>query len=259
MEIIKYKIFQTYGFIISLILLISNDLLLKPLFANWLTGKLSDFVGLFVFVLFWSCFYPKYRSFIYLLTAVLFTLWKSPSSEGFIEFLNTSFGLSFQRVVDYTDLIALIILPIAYIYEENLSKKTISIHPILPIALSVFAFIATSYKTEIPINHTYHLVGTNKAKILNKIYMLDGISVDTLVTHPDTIQIFLHSPVCENEFAFRFALNSSEQKSVNITLINGDHRRFCNKKKNSSEHELKEIFEKEFLNKLRRCSMTKKS
>lgn len=251
MELIKYKIFQTYGFIISIILLISNDLLLKPLFANWWTGKLSDFVGLFVFVLFWSCFFPKYRNIIYCLTAVLFTLWKSPSSEGFIQFLNSSLGLSFQRVVDDTDLIALSILPIAYVYEVNLSIKTISIHPILPISLSVFAFIATSYKTEIPINHTYHLVGTNKAKVLNEIFTLDDIGIDTMGTHLDTMQISLHSPLCENEFEFRFAVNSSEQKSVNIILINGDHGSYCKKKKSSSEHELKEIFENDFLNKLK--------
>ena len=40
------------GFVVGLSLLLLNDLFLKARFHNPLTGKLSDFAGLFVFPLF---------------------------------------------------------------------------------------------------------------------------------------------------------------------------------------------------------------
>ena len=50
-------IFTSYGFNITLAILLLNDFILKDLYGNWLTGKLSDFAGLFVFSLFFSAYF----------------------------------------------------------------------------------------------------------------------------------------------------------------------------------------------------------
>lgn len=47
-------------FLVCLALLLCNDFWLKEEFSNVITGKLSDFTGLFIFPFFWSAFFPKY-------------------------------------------------------------------------------------------------------------------------------------------------------------------------------------------------------
>ncbi len=48
-------------FLLSVLLLLLNDWLLKPLFHNDLTGKLSDLAGLFAFPFFLSAFFPAHK------------------------------------------------------------------------------------------------------------------------------------------------------------------------------------------------------
>lgn len=82
----QLHILQSKAFIVSLILVLLNDFILKYNFPCWLTGKLSDFAGLFVFAVFWMAFFPKKRNVIVWTTAILFTWWKSPLSQPLIEF-----------------------------------------------------------------------------------------------------------------------------------------------------------------------------
>lgn len=102
-------------FIIGLGLLLLNDLWLKWQFHNWLTGKLSDLLGLYICPVFLSYFYPRHRSQAYWFTALLFIFWKSNWANGLIELMHT-WHLPFDRVADPTDLIALIALPLSYKY-----------------------------------------------------------------------------------------------------------------------------------------------
>ena len=51
-----FYILLSPGFIIATVLLVVNDFFLKPVYHNWLTGKLSDFAGLFMFSLFLTMF-----------------------------------------------------------------------------------------------------------------------------------------------------------------------------------------------------------
>jgi len=141
----KFSELKSIWFIIALFILLLNDFFLKELYNNWFTGKLSDFTGLFVFAIFWSVIFPKYKKVIFFLTSIAFVFWKSHFSKFFINFWNSLEILQIYRVIDYTDLIALIILPLAYNHENYISKKNkFIISPIIPLALSVFAFIATS-------------------------------------------------------------------------------------------------------------------
>ena len=139
------KILTTYWFLAGLILLLLNDFVLKGLHGNWLTGKLSDFAGLFIFPLFWAALLPKHKNKIYWLAGLFFIYWKSQYSQTLIDAWNGLSPLTISRVIDHSDLIALTILPFAY-YIETIKEKlqTFRLTPLIPLIISVFAFIATS-------------------------------------------------------------------------------------------------------------------
>lgn len=129
-------------FVICLILLLFNDFYFKAAFHNALTGKLSDFCGLLVFAWFWSALIPGKKRGVYLSTALLFVLWKSPYAQPFIELFSQHI-YPITRVVDGTDLWALLILPLGYFYTER-EQVNLKINPIPLAFLSLFAFAATS-------------------------------------------------------------------------------------------------------------------
>jgi len=137
-------------FIFCLVLLILNDFLLKATFHNVFTGKLSDFCGLFIFPIFWCALFPKFKSWIFILSGILFVFWKSEYSSGLIESVNTFFPL--QRTVDPTDLLALPVLLLGWLHVKGRKQIVIS-NSLLPrlatafIAIvTVFSFCATSQR-----------------------------------------------------------------------------------------------------------------
>lgn len=148
------KILLSRLFLISLFLLLLNDFYLKAEFHNFLTGKLSDFAGLFVFSLFFIAFFPNRKLLILVFTAIFFAFWKSSFSENLIQYWNSFDLIPIWRAVDYTDLIALLVLPFAYFYSKSLHSfeldysffKVIAVRFI--ILISLFAFVATSYADE---------------------------------------------------------------------------------------------------------------
>ncbi|HYN83707.1 MAG TPA: hypothetical protein VER32_00540 [Pyrinomonadaceae bacterium] len=144
-------------FLAGLALLLANDLLLKSLFHNALTGKLSDFAGLFVFPFFWSALAPRRRRAAYVLTAAGFVFWKSPLSQPLLDAWNALGLMRVARVVDATDLVALAVLPLSEAYLLG-RRRAAEDRPPTALAwrryanaavllLSVFAFAATSYRT----------------------------------------------------------------------------------------------------------------
>lgn len=139
------KILTSPWFIVGLLLLLLNDFLFKKLYGNWITGKLSDFAGMLIFPLFWTALFSKHKKEIFLLSALLFIYWKSPYSQFFITRWNDLGFLRIGRTVDYTDLFALLVLPIGYILESRTRyPPRIRLSPIIPLLISVFAFMATS-------------------------------------------------------------------------------------------------------------------
>ncbi|HIA35943.1 MAG TPA: hypothetical protein EYN89_04195 [Flavobacteriales bacterium] len=140
-----FKILTTFWFLTGLTLLLLNDFVFKGLYSNWLTGKLSDFAGLFIFPLFWTVLLPRHKSKVFWLTGLFFIFWKSPFSQTFIDTWNNLGLLTISRVVDYTDFVALTVLPFAF-YIETIKEKirAIRLTPYIPLTLSAFAFIATS-------------------------------------------------------------------------------------------------------------------
>ncbi len=133
-------------FLASVFLLLINDLYLKYEYHNFLTGKLSDFAGLFAFPYFLSCFFSKRIKPIYIFSGILFIIWKSEYSQPFFDFAH-SYGIGIDRTVDYTDLVSLLILPISYTYWNSNFQQFVQPKKFLKlfiIGICCFAFIATS-------------------------------------------------------------------------------------------------------------------
>ena len=137
-------------FVSSVIVLIINDFFLKIYFPGFITGKLSDFAGLFAFAFFWTAILgSRFGMLIYSLSAILFILWKSPLAIHFIHLWNVWAPYEIGRVEDYWDLTAIILLPFGYRYQKNLKIKEVfsSYRLILRkaiIVISLFAFFASA-------------------------------------------------------------------------------------------------------------------
>jgi hypothetical protein len=136
-------------FIPGLLLLFLNDHYLKWEYSNWITGKLSDFVGLLIFPMFLQFLFPRFSRFSILATGALFVFWKLPVSDLFITFYNRLSFIPITRTVDYSDLIALSVLPLAGYFIKKIEQYKIpSVPPafiawlaMIPISL---IFMATS-------------------------------------------------------------------------------------------------------------------
>ncbi|MCH2026390.1 MAG: hypothetical protein MK172_11680 [Verrucomicrobiales bacterium] len=110
---------------------------------------MSDFAGLYSFT-FFSCslLQKKYSNSICIAIAAIFFLWKSELSQGFIELWNTFGPYNIDRTVDYSDLFALVVIPLAK--KHSLKERSYVLTPALKyfkaviIVISVFSFLATA-------------------------------------------------------------------------------------------------------------------
>jgi TPR repeat len=126
--------------------LILNDHVLKQAFPGLVTGKLSDFFGLFALAVFLSVMMRHWIVGVHLTIAIAFVLWKSPLSDIVIETWNATMPFRIARVVDYWDLVALSVLPFSMLYlRREWATAAHGAAPTVGVALiSVFAFTATS-------------------------------------------------------------------------------------------------------------------
>ncbi|MGZ8551325.1 MAG: hypothetical protein ACXWV2_11710 [Chitinophagaceae bacterium] len=133
-------------FLLSLAILLLNDLFFKYEFHNWFTGKISDVTGLFTFSVFFIAIFPSYKKVVIVLIAIIFCWWKSSLSTPSVNFFNYQLNILFHRVVDYTDLFALLVLPFCLylkpiqLYKTALQKPAIFLMGVI----SFTAFTATS-------------------------------------------------------------------------------------------------------------------
>jgi len=145
MKNFKEALLYKKWFLWAVFILLINDFFLKYQFHNFLTGKISDFAGLFAFSYFLSLFTKKIKS-AYYFTFVFFIFWKTEASQPFINFLNT-LNLNIYRVIDYSDFIAFLILPISYRYRkegiiQHFNRSLIKSTSIA--IITCFSFIATT-------------------------------------------------------------------------------------------------------------------
>lgn len=162
-------------FLLALGLMLLNDFYLKYAFSNFFTGKLSDIAGLFLFPYFLSAFRVRWAKLIYIGTALLFVFWKSPYSQDLINLVQRA-GIGFNRVVDYTDLFALFILPVSYSYFQKqllIERSEGKYLTFLISVITLFAIWATTLPSVIvdlnlDVNETYE-IPIGKADLFNEI------------------------------------------------------------------------------------------
>jgi len=139
-----------YVFIVGIMLLFLNDHVFKWEFSNWVTGKLSDFLGILLLPMFLTYFFPKHLKMNIFVTVIFFAFWKSPFSQPFIEFYNRFAFIEITRVVDYSDLIAISMVPFSFLfikklkYLEFLYFDLMRTRPLIILIPTVFIFMATS-------------------------------------------------------------------------------------------------------------------
>jgi hypothetical protein len=138
-------------FAVAIALLLLNDWIFKPVIGNWVTGKLSDFAGVFAFSLFWAAMLPRHRNAVFVLTAAGFALWKSPLSDAPLAAWNGLGIWPLARVIDHTDWAAIaVLLPAHWTARRYGGRTSISASLRRRIAgvgvagLSLIAFTATS-------------------------------------------------------------------------------------------------------------------
>jgi len=169
----KYLILN-YIFIICLVVLFVNDHFLKTQFSNGFTGKLSDIVGIVILPLLLTYIFPKLKTKSIWISALLFTFWKSPYSQSLIDFYNQLTFIPITRVVDYSDLSVLILLPVPYFLMHAIKEwntvKIKNIQPFLVLFPTILILMSTSpppsfyytysdgnfrcYKCNITVKHT---------------------------------------------------------------------------------------------------------
>jgi hypothetical protein len=145
----KYYLLN-YIFIPGIILLCLNDHYFKWEFSNWVTGKLSDFLGILILPFLFTFLFPRALKWNVLATGLIFIVWKSPYAQGFIDWYNSFAPIKVMRVIDYTDHIALIMLPVSYMLIRHIRESgslrliRIRIHPLYVFIPSMFVLLATS-------------------------------------------------------------------------------------------------------------------
>jgi hypothetical protein len=119
---------------------------LKHEFSNWLTGKLSDVVGILILPLLLAFCFPKLKQHSAWVSALLFAFWKSPLSQAPIDLYNQIAFIQTSRTVDFTDLYVLLFLPIPHFIINKIDNLNfIKIHGasaltvLLPTVLSLMA------------------------------------------------------------------------------------------------------------------------
>jgi hypothetical protein len=140
----------TWPFLVSLAALLLNDGWLKSAYPGFVTGKLSDFAGVAVVGLLLLALNPSHLIRTMAAVAVAFAWWKSPLSQSTIDALNAWTPVQIGRVVDYTDLVAIAVLPaVASVARRPLAfqiqGKALRRVLVVPVAaLTMLGLMATS-------------------------------------------------------------------------------------------------------------------
>ncbi|WP_378173297.1 hypothetical protein [Aquimarina sp. SS2-1] len=196
-------------FIVSLAILLLNDFYLKYAYHNWMTGKLSDVFGIIVFALFFTSFVTSGKKYIFILTAVLFGFWKTPLSQFIIDFWNSFQIIQYTRVIDYTDIVCLLILVPVYRFNPSISQidtktKLFKTIKYVICGITVFAIMSTS-QMRYPLPNSFKLnkyitVKMPKDSLLNQL-KTDSIYFEkngSLIIKKDTLEKYILKNVVLN-------------------------------------------------------------
>lgn len=222
-------------FLAGLAVLILNDAWWKWSYHNALTGKLSDFAGLLILPAVLAVLLPKYARVMPLLAGLAFVYWKSPMSTGLIATWNGLGLWPLHRVVDYSDLWALAVLPASrrLIHDQRGSLRPVyapGLLKALVLVAAVLAFGATSIlrlqppEGDIYIGKSY-TIKLPKDSVLQRMTTL-GIDwqYDTLASGRDTLSYYQanYLPLSNYDTLLnaKFYLHPKNEKKSELFLIN---------------------------------------
>jgi len=266
-------------FLISLILLIANDWYFKSAFHNEITGKLSDFAGLFAFPFFLSLIFSNKKKTVHYLTGIVFLYWNSEFSQPLIDYIN-NVGLPINRTVDITDNIALISIFVSYKWLNYLIEPRLNpVFQKVLIVVSCVAFMATTLPPHenrkfVNINKEYqfefskrelvsrlNMVQLKEIRSLNKLSGEVDFNKETSVFHyhgrTDTLALILdYNKISEKdtlEFKTSFAevLISGNESNSTLKLISVYKFVPTFKEKDYQEKAIKQ-FEKRIIKKIKK-------
>lgn len=197
-------------FLTNLILLLLNDCYWKYAYPNWFTGKLSDFAGL-ITLSFFLCAFFRNKKMILIFCGLFFIWWKSAFSQPAIEFFNDFFSIKLHRTIDYSDLIALLVLPLVFIIHPlpvHIPFKKFAVYSIA--FASLFAFCNTSLpprqgfysyirENEVSFYEEYP-TSKNKEEILQKLTSLG------IIYYKETQRFY---PINETDVYYRIKVKDS--------------------------------------------------
>ena len=169
----------TWPFLSSLAVLILNDGWFKHAWPGVVTGKLSDVAGISLVTLLLIAAAPTRARIVMATLAAVFTWWKSPLAQPAIDAVNLHLPLSIGRVVDYTDLFALLVMPCCLPIARDPARFAIPgprlrrlLTPPLAIA-TMFAVCATS---AVPLQREYRFTQRDPAALLNHTVVAAAIA-----------------------------------------------------------------------------------
>lgn len=185
----------------------------------------------------------------------MFTFWKSPYAGGFIEWFNSFDILYIDRTIDYADLIALTVLPGAWIYSEKCESIRLPVfsqkYALAAIALiSVFAFTATSQaKPEyryLEYQENYEIRKT-PLEVLKRLqeYETDYFNESRGQTkNVTTVSVMFREKFCDDKPSAGFEVSGGNGISaVRLTSISYN----CQTMNLENQEKLKRIFEAEVI------------
>lgn len=147
-----------YIFIFSVLTLLINDHFLKFTFSNWWTGKLSDIAGIVILPLLVAFLFPRLKYAAAWISGILFIFWKSPLSGSMIELYNKYSFIQTSRIIDYSDLLVLVLLPFTHMIITRIDQwhmlKIEKLHPSLLLAPTMILLMATSPPSDYYYNRT---------------------------------------------------------------------------------------------------------
>jgi hypothetical protein len=152
--------------VVAVAALLLNDLVLKQAFPGVVTGKLSDFAGIALVALLLLSAFPLRPLLVYVCISIAFAWWKSPFSSPFLAWLN-GLGLGqFGRTVDYTDLLALSLLPLCR-YRPSATGAFLAwkrIRTIAALPVCVITFLAVLGTSRMPARQDDFLIRDTSAR-----------------------------------------------------------------------------------------------
>jgi hypothetical protein len=191
MKISNSNLTLVFAFTLPVVLLLLNDHYFKYAYPSFLTGKLSDVVGLAVWFVFLICLFPKYPKYIIISTISLFLFWKSPYSQPVLAFFLDNFKIKLHRTIDYSDLWALCVLIPAYKYRNEIlgtfsnTKKSLKY---IYSSIAIFAICATTLPryvifTNYEYKDTFWILPISKRTVFEKTRWprQDQKAIDSLV------------------------------------------------------------------------------